>query len=159
MSNSPANPLWPVVPANGVTIVMFATHDRLAGGSGALYHGMRGTLPGRLPFTPNDIVMMHMTFLRHNKASAANGVRAYARDDVGEWRETDLGDNANPPVSQIGTAAPIQIPILGAGVSRRMSFPVSHLSGFAIEYTAGADNPEEWNGVIKLILRSEAVLI
>lgn len=134
---------WPTtIPANNATIVLFTTHLRQVGGSGEFFQpSLKGVLgsSGRL----NSI---EVTFHRHNKASAANGLRLYALDDTDTWRETDLKDNNDLPT--IGSAAPKQVPILSAGQEYRIGIDVSRYRGVALEYTAGADNPEEWNGTI-----------
>lgn len=141
---------WPAVPGNNATIVMFATHRRQAGGSGAWYE------PPPSIRSPADIKAVTITWLRHNKASAANGLRVYGIDDTGAYQETDLQTDAG--ASTIGTASPVQIPVLAAGREHRETLIVSHLrNGFAIEYTAGPDNPEEWNGVIAIDYNNQVI--
>lgn len=142
---------WPTVPANNETIVLFTTHSRAPGGSGAPVQ------PSVPEVMPQRISTVTITFLRHNKASAANGLRVYARDDTGTWRETDLpNDSGNPTV---GAAAAIQVAALTPPATQRETFVVSSLNGVAIEYTAGADNPENWNGIIAIEADAMAVLL
>lgn len=133
---------WPAAPGNAATIVLFATHDRAAGGSGAIYRG-KGGAP-----TATQADVIEIAWHRNNQASAANGVRVYALDDTGAWRETDLRDDADAPT--IGAAAPQAVPLLAATQERRLTLVVSHLRGFAVEYTAGATGPTNWNGTITL---------
>lgn len=133
---------WPAVPANNGTIVLFATHDRLAGGSGTLFRGMSGVRG--LHFSKID--GFEIVFLRHNKASAANGIRLYAYDDGGAWRETDLKDDLG-----VATLGAVQVGALSSGAEFRLLLDVArYRKGWACEYTAGADNPENWNGVLTL---------
>lgn len=137
------------IPANNATRVLFNTHDKIV--SSVLYRGMEASGGGTIPADPATIYAVHITFLKHNKASAANGIRVYARATDGTWIETDLNDGANPPNATIGTAATYQIPALASGRTTHLTLIVGHLiNGFAIEYTAGADNPETWDGLIVL---------
>jgi hypothetical protein len=127
---------WPAVPANGATVVLFTTHDRLTGGAGAL---VRPSLPAYDRQVPE---MVELTLHRHNKAGAANGLKAYALDDTGTWRETDMKDDAD------AATMPKTVPALVAPAEWHEKFVTGHLRGFCLEYTAGADNPEEWNGTV-----------
>jgi hypothetical protein len=127
---------WPAVPANNATVVLFTTHDRLTGGAGAL---VRASLPTYDRQAPE---MVELTFHRHNKASATSGLKSYALDDTGAWRETDMKDDDD------AATMPKTVPILAAGAEWREKFVTGHLRGFCLEYTAGADNPEEWNGTV-----------
>lgn len=137
------------IPGDNATRVLFNTHDKIV--SSVLYRGMEASGGGTIPADPATIYAVHITFLKHNKASAANGVRVYARATDGTWIETDLNDGLNPPNATIGTAATYQIPALAAGRTTHLTLIVGHLiNGFAIEYTAGADNPETWDGLIVL---------
>lgn len=131
---------WPAVPANGATILLFAW-------------GPVARVTGTSSFTPTDpntknrqVDAVTITWQRHNKASAANGLRCYALGDDNVFYETDLKNDSN--ASTIGASAPIQIPALAADQEWRETLIVSHLKGGAIEYTAGPDNPENWNGTI-----------
>lgn len=143
------------IPANNGTVVLFTTHDKTV--SSVLYRGMQSS-SGPIPVDPRTIYAVHVTFLAHNKASAANGVRVYARKSDSTWTETDLNDGANPPAATIGTAATYQVPALSTGRTTHLTLVVGHLIyGFAIEYTAGADNPESWDGLI-VLERSGTVL-
>jgi hypothetical protein len=144
------------IPADGATRVLFNTHDKTVGG--VLFRGMEAIVGGTIPVDTRTIYAVHITFLAHNKASAANGIRVYARMTNGTWTETDLNDGLNPPNATIGTAATYQIPALAAGRTTHLTLVVSHLiNGFAVEYTAGADNPESWDGLI-VIERAGTVL-
>lgn len=143
---------WPTVPANNGTIVLFATHDRLAGGSGDLFPGMFGGGVRGLHWQKIDAC--EIVFARHNKASAANGIRAYQMDDVGSWRETDIKDD-----TQTATLGAIQVAALSSGAEARYLIDVARYTrGWALEYTAGADNPENWNGTITLHFGVESLL-
>lgn len=140
---------WPTtIPANSATIVLFTTHPRVPAG---------GTDPVQptLKSIDRQVDLITVTWLLHNKASAANGLRIYARDNNGTWQETDIKSETN--VATIGAAAPVQIPALSAGQEWRETIVVSHLNGFAVEYTAGADNPEQWAGLIALDLGAMVV--
>lgn len=129
---------WPTVPANDATIVMFATHDRKAGGSGVLFQGMKGVRG--LHYT--HISAYEATWYQHNKASAANGIRVYARDVDGTWREVDIKG-----VDGSTAGLPVQIAANSAGAESHILVDVSrYLYGWAIEYVTGADNPENWSG-------------
>jgi hypothetical protein len=131
---------WPAIPANNATIVLFTTHDRVPTG------GTDPVKPSIQNVHPHSLDAVTVTFHRHNKASAANGLRAYVLDNTGTWRETDLKDDSG--AATIGSGAAIQVPILAAPAEHREKFVTSGYLGFALEYTAGADNPEEWNGTI-----------
>lgn len=134
---------WPTaIPANNGVSILFATHHRV---NGAIVYDARTLLKGYHGKVPDVI---DITFHRHNKASAANGIRAYAYDDSDStptWRETDMKNAAG--VAQLGA---VQVPALVAPAEFRITLNVGHLKGVAIEYTAGADNPEEWNGTIRV---------
>jgi len=150
---------WPAVPANNGTVVMFTTHQRLTGGSGTLVQSTLST-GGTGGVDPKRIYAVTITWLRHNKASAADGLKIYARDDTDTYRETDLGDDSYPtPTPLFGTAAPFQIPALSSGTSKRVRLVVAHLvNGFCVEYVAGPDNPEQWNGVISVEMAGAVLL-
>jgi len=143
-----AFPAWPTAPGNNATIVLFATHDRKAGGSGDVFTGMKGAEG----IAPEEISAVEFTWHKNDQASAANGIRCYATDDGGTtWHETDLKDDAN--VATIGSAAPVQVRALAAGEEWRETFVVSHLKGFCFEYTAGATGPTAttgWRGTIAI---------
>lgn len=159
---------WPAVPANSTTIIMFATHTKIPTGGTVAFEGCRGVIDldmGENVATPYaipqnryaDIDAIELVWLQHNKAAAANGVRLYARDNTGAWRETDHPDDLGTPM--IGPTAPITVGALAAGTTRRILIDVSrYIYGWAIEYTAGADNPENWSGAIVLHLRNGVVV-
>lgn len=134
-------------PGNDETVVLFATHPRKPGGSGAAvmssYTRGHGTDPVNI--CPDAIEHVRVTWVKHDKASAANGLRAYQTDDGGAtWHETDMKNAAN--VASIGAAAPIQIPVLSAGQVWAEDFDVGRYRGFAIEETAGATGPTPVTG-------------
>lgn len=133
---------WPAAPGNGATIVMFATHTRFAGGSGAIYKPLT-SVAGR-----RQLEAVTLTWLRNDQASAANGLRVYGLDDTDTWREVDLKTDAG--AASIGSAAPVQVAALIAGQEQRETLIVKHLKGVAVEYTAGATGPTAWNGCIAL---------
>lgn len=151
----------PAIPANNATVVLFCTRPKTPSG------GTR-TAPalGSIDNFAHRIDAVTVVFLQHNKASAANGLRAYGWDAPGDddpntgaqgvWRETDLKDDNGVP--SCGSAAPIQVPALAAGQEFRRTFIVGHLFDKAIEYTAGADNPENWAGYIVLDVGAAAVV-
>lgn len=133
---------WPTVPANDATIVLFATHDRKAGGSGALFQGMSGVRG----LAPSKIDAIEVVFHTHNKASHANGIRLFARDDQGAWQATDLKGSTGT-----ATLGAIQVPALSGIQEYRILLDVARYPrGWALEYVAGADNPENWTGTITL---------
>lgn len=146
---------WPARPGANTTIVLFATHDRLAGGAGANFPGMSG-IGTQLP--THEIDAIEVVFLRHDQASAANGLRLYARDDEGNFREVDLkGDDG---VATIGAGAPKQVPLLAAGAEARYLIDVGRYSnGWALEYTSGAIalGASGWNGVLSLLGNESSV--
>lgn len=142
----------PAIPANNATIVLFATHPKTPSG-GTLYQPPSGI---------TALIKNHFLdaitawWAQHNKASAANGLRVWATDDGGtNWFETDLKDDNGVP--SVGSAAPVQVPALASGQECRETFIVSHLRGVALEYTAGADNPENWDGGIVLDLEEQTI--
>lgn len=131
---------WPTVPGNNSTVILFTTHERDPGGGQSIVQPSLAGISGQ------QVDAIEVVFHRHNKASAANGLRLYAVDDTGAWRETDLKNDLDAPT--IGSAAPRQVPVLSAGQEYRIFLDVSRYRGVRLEYTAGADNPEEWNGTI-----------
>jgi hypothetical protein len=141
----------PAAPGNNATCVLFATHPRKPGGSGSAvvstFESGTGTEP--IDVNPDAIEEVEVTFHAHDKASAANGLRAYVTVDGGTtWNETDMkgyvAGAANQP--SIGAAAPIQIPALSAGQEWVETFDAGRYRGFAIEYTAGATGPTPVTG-------------
>jgi hypothetical protein len=142
---------WPTVPANNGTIVLFATHDRLAGGSGTKFRAMAGARG----IAPTDIDAFEVVWHSHNKASAANGLRLYVIDDQGAWVESDLKNDSG--TASIGSGAAIQVAALSAPAEARYLLDIARYRGFAVEYTAGADNPENWTGTMTLHLNRAVV--
>lgn len=151
----------PAIPANSATTVLFTTRPKIPSGGAVAYPALQG-----FEGLNHRIDAVTVVFLGHNKASAANGLRVYGWDTAGDvdpitnaqgtFRETDLKDDNGVP--SCGSAAPIQVPILSAGQEFRRTFVVGHLSGVAIEYTAGADNPETWAGYVVVDVACEAVV-
>jgi hypothetical protein len=133
---SVAIPAWPTVPANNATVVLFTTHDRQPGGAGTI---VPPSLPSYERVVPESV---DVTWHRHNKVSALDGLKTYALDDTGTWRETDMKDDTDAPTM------PKTVPALAAGDEWHEKFITGHLRGFCVEYTAAADNPEEWNGTV-----------
>lgn len=141
----------PAIPANNATTVLFCTRPKIPSGGAVAFPVARD-----FDALNHRIDAVTVVFLGHNKASAANGLRVYGWDAPGDlnpltgasgaWAETDLKDDNGVP--SCGAAAPIQVPILAAGQEFRRTFFVGHLSAVAIEYTAGADNPETWLGYV-----------
>lgn len=130
---------WPAAPGNGATIVMFCTHPRQPGGAGSpVQASIRDIDQSR-------IAAVTITWLRNDQASAANGLRVYALDNIGVFREIDLKNDSN--VASIGAVAPVQVPVLAGGQEWRETLVVPHCRGLAVEYTA-ATGPTNWNGVI-----------
>jgi hypothetical protein len=145
---------WPAAPGNGATIVMACCKvPKLATGAGA-------TVPSTEPvrnLDANDVNAIEIVWLRNDQASAANGVRLYAVDDAGTYREVDLKSDTN--AATIGSAAPVQVPVLSTGQEWREFLDVSrYINGWAVEYTAGATGPTNWNGCIVLHLGAQALV-
>lgn len=139
---------WPAAPGNNATIILFATHPRQPGGSGDI------VAPKDAP-APGQVDAITITWLRNDQASAANGVRVYGYDNTDTWREVDLKNSLN--IATIGSAAPVQVPILAAGQEYRVTLVVSHLRGVAVEYTAGGTGPTAWNGAIAVDIGAQVV--
>lgn len=140
MSDRRIYPPWPAAPGNNATILLYAW-------------GPVARTTGSSVYTPTDpntknrvIDLVTITWLRNDQASAANGVRVYGLDDTGTFREVDLKNNFN--AATIGSGAPVAVPALSAGQEYRVSLNVAHLKGGAIEYTAGATGPTNWNGCV-----------
>ena len=140
---------WPAAPGNNATIIMFTTHAKVAtGGSAQIQQSINQSA--------NRINAVELVWLRNDQASAANGIRVYALDDTGTFREVDVkDDNGNPT---IGSAAPQAVGVLSAGQERRILIDVSRYAGVAIEYTAGATGPTNWNGSIAVHMSAEAIV-
>ena len=140
----------PAVPTAGQTVVLFATHPRPAGGSGAAVTSAFARANGLQPIViaTEAIAGINVTFHLHDHASAANGLRAYETIDGGTtWTETDMkgyvAGVANQP--SIGSGAPIQVPALSAGQEWAEDFVIGRYRGFALEYTAGGTPPTAWS--------------
>lgn len=132
----------PAAPGNGATVVLFTSYPRAAGGSGAVAPAstfVRGDGNQEVKIDPDAIETVTVTWHKHDKASAANGLRAYKLDSEKAWVESDMKDELN--VAGIGSAAPVQVPALSAGQEWREIFHVEADRSFCLEYTAGATGP------------------
>lgn len=141
---------WPAAPGNGATILMFTTHPAIA------VAGITPVLQYAVSVPASRINAWECVWIRNDRASAANGIRLYALDDGGTFREVDCkDDNGN---AQIGSAAPQAVAALSAGEERRLLIDTSRYNGFAVTYTAGATGPTNWNGVQHVHMDVEAVI-
>lgn len=138
---------WPAVPANGATVILFTTHPRVPGG------GAGSPQAPTLSMNRAIIDAVTITWQRHNKAGAANGLKFYVLDNTDTWRESDVKDNSD------AATMPKTVPALAAGAEWRETFVTGYYRGFCIEYTAGADNPEEWNGTIAVDYGQQTVTL
>jgi hypothetical protein len=141
----------PAAPGNGATVVLFSTHPRKPGGSGTAVTSAFATADGNevVQIRPDAIEELELKYYRNDKASAANGLRAYQTGDGGvTWEETDMkGDVAGVPNQpSIGAASPIQVPVLSAGQEWSETFVIGGYRGFALEHTAGATGPTAGTG-------------
>ena len=141
---------WPAAPGNGATIILATTHPKVPTGGTATIQPS-----SVLVSTDNYLNALEFVWLRNDQASAANGVRVYALDDTGTFREVDVKNYLN--AATIGSAAPFQVPILSAGQEYHLLIDVSRYRGVAVEYTAGATGPTNWNGTIFAHLSVEAL--
>lgn len=153
MSDSPPSRAfapWPAAPGNNATILLFNSHPKIVSGGTAVTRPSLQRLAGIGSFDTRELEALEVAWHRNDQASAANGVRAYTTDDGGvTWFETDLKSDTN--AATIGSGAAIQVPILAVGAEWRETFIISHLQGFAIEYTAGATGPTAvtgWRGTV-----------
>ena len=135
----------------GQTVVLFSTHPRKPGGSGTAVTStfVRSDGTQAVQIAPDSIEQVKLIFTLHDKASAANGLRAYVTYDRGAtWYETDLkgyvGGVANQP--SIGAGAAIQVPVLSAGQEWAEEFDVGAYPGLALEYVTGATAPTATTG-------------
>jgi hypothetical protein len=155
---------WPAAPGNNATIVMLATHPKLASslvgtaaGAKRVMFALDGT---ELGVPANSLQAVEIIWLENNQASAANAIRVYTllKDGV-TWREVDVKDDNGVP--QIGSGAPQSVPVLATPAERRILIDVARYNGVAIEYTAGATGPTEttgWNGQILLHINAESIV-
>jgi hypothetical protein len=121
---------------------MFTTHDKVVTGGTA-------TTQARLQGVSHSGGMLNaveITWLRNDQASATNGLRVYALDDADVFREVDVKNYLNAPT--IGSAATFTVTSLSAGQEYHALLDVSRYRGVAVEYTAGATGPTNWNGCI-----------
>ena len=135
---------------NGQVVVLFATHPRKPGGAGSAVTSTFVRADGTQAVTvvPDAIEKVELSFFAHNQASAANGLRAYETLDGGTtWNETDMKGYVNGVANQptIGSAAPIQVPVLSAGQEWTEDFTIGRYRGFAVEYVTGATPPTTWS--------------
>jgi hypothetical protein len=137
----------PAAPAANATVVLFATHPCTLGTGGASVVStfIKATTGEAIVLSPDAIEELEAVFGLHDKASVANGVRAYYTNDGGaNWRETDIKDPDD--AATIGSAAPIQVPVLSAGQEWAEIFRIGRYRGFAITYTAGSTGPTAVTG-------------
>jgi hypothetical protein len=133
----------PSAPGNGATVILFSTYRKQAGGSGAYLQPstfVRACSQEALTVAPGAIEQVRVAFHKHDKASAANGLRAYVLDPQGSWVETDLKDPTSGSAT-IGANATVQVPALTAPQEFVKTFSLAGYIGFALEYTAGAAGP------------------
>lgn len=140
---------WPAAPGNGATIIMFTTHPKIPTGGTSQIQPSVNQMVSR-------INAVELVWLRNDQASAANGIRVYALDDTSTFREVDVKDDNGLPT--VGSAAPQAVPVLSTGQERRILIDVSRYQGVAIEYTAGATGPTNWNGSIAVHMSAEAII-
>jgi hypothetical protein len=142
---------WPAAPGNAATIIMFTTHPAIA---------VATLVPNNLQVAQSvpgsRIVAWEGVWLRNDQASAANGIRLYALDDGGTFREVDCKDDLG--AATIGSAAPQAVGILAAGAERRLLIDAARYNGFAVLYTAGATGPTNWNGVQHVHIDVESII-
>lgn len=157
MLNSPSKLTapWPAAPGNAATIIMVCTADKVVSGSSS---GV--TKAVNVPGGPSLIDAIELVWLENDQASAANGVRVYAKKSNGAWREVDVKNSAG--AATIGAAAAKQAPVLASPAEYRLMIDVARYPyGVAIEYTAGATGPTSgastWDGLITLHQRAEAI--
>lgn len=129
----------PTAPGNNATVILAATAAKQPGGSGAIVQP-----PPHMEKLRGRATAVTITFLAHDQASAANGIRVYAKDAAGTWRESDRKNDSD--VATIGSAAPVQIPVLSSPAEKRVTIIVADLDDWAIEYTAGATGPTATTG-------------
>lgn len=140
----------PAAPGAGATIVLFSTHGGSPGGVAAtpsVFYRASGTQP--VIVTADALEKLELTFHLHDKASAANGLRAYETKNGGAtWIETDMKGYVMgfPNLPSIGAGAPIQVPVLAAGQEWSEEFDIGRYRGFAVTYTAGAAGPTPVTG-------------
>lgn len=141
---------WPAAPGNGATIILACTAPKVVtGGTGI-------TQPVNLPRGPSCVDAIELVFLANDQASATNGIRLYARDENGTWREVDCKDDNG--AATIGSASPQAVAALSAGQERRLLIDVSRYPrGAAVEYTAGGTGPTAWAGSIALHCGAEQI--
>lgn len=132
---------------------MVNTHDKVVSGGSVVTRATSACdVDGKFGLTGIEIVWM-----QNDQASNANGVRLYARDNTGTWREVDCKDDNG--AATIGSASPQAVAALSAGQERRLFIDVSrYVNGVAVEYTAGGTGPTNWSGVIALHYGAVAVL-
>jgi hypothetical protein len=136
----------PAAPSTGQTVVLFATHPRMPGGSGTPVTSTFATVDGANVVIEHGAIRdLAAVFGLHDHASAANGLRAYYTNDAGTtWHETDV--KGIDDVATIGAGHAIQVPTLSAGQEWAEVFHVGRYRGFALEYTAGATPPTPTTG-------------
>lgn len=149
-------------PGNAATTVLFCTHPRAPGGVGAAVGPstfVRASGTEAVQVLPDAMRKVTAVYHLHDQASAANGLRAYQTSDGGvTWEETDMKGYVDGVANQptIGSAAPIQVPILAAGQEWVETFEIDRYRGFALEHTAGAVGPTAVTGW-KLTISVECV--
>jgi hypothetical protein len=139
----------------GDTVVLFATHPRMPGGSGTAVTSTFADADGLNLIVPHGtITRMDAVFGRHDHASAANGLRAYYTNDGGTtWLETDM--KGPDDQGTIGTGHPIQVPVLSSGLEWAEVFAIDRYRGFALEYIAGATPPTIWDVTVSVAFIKE----
>ena len=148
----------PTAPGANATTVLFATHRCTLGTGGDVVKStfVRGGGTQVVDIDADAMEELRVIFGLHDRASAANGLRAYyTNDGGGSWHETDMkgyvAGVANQP--SIGAAAPIQVPLLNAGQEWSERFQIGAYRGFALTYTAGAIGPTAvtgWDLIVSL---------
>lgn len=115
----------PAAPTSGATVVLYT-------------QGSESPQPFIRP------MRVTINFLSVDQASAANGLKAYAKStSAGTWRQLDF--NATMPVA---------IAASSAGVDDIHDFDVVPYKYFKVEYTAGATPPSTWELIIQQIYGS-----
>lgn len=142
---------WPIAPGNAATIIMFTTHPDVA------VAGIQPTNANWLrSMAAEKVNAWEGVWIRNDQASAANGIRLYALDDLDVMREVDCKDDNG--VATIGAAAPQAVGVLASPAERRLLIDTSRYRGFAVTYTAGASGPTNWNGHQQVHLDVEAII-
>lgn len=142
-------------PGNTATIVLFTTHQKVAGNTALV--GLGPSVPS---LVPAQLVALEFVWILNDQASAVNGVRVWVLSDSNVWRETDVKDYTTGAAT-IGAAAPKQVPVLAAGQEYSLLIDVARYRGVSVEYTAGATGSTPttgWDGIFTAHIDVESVI-